>query len=67
MESEVLYQREEETSFCGGIVPAEGRLSECSRACGFPHVSESVMSDGTSGEKAGDLEVLGCFQQLKLL
>ena len=22
------------------VVPAEGRLSECSRACGFPHVSE---------------------------
>ena len=29
-------------------------------------VSQSV-SDGTSGEKAGDLEVLGYFQQLKLL
>ena len=48
------------------IVPAAGRLSECSTACGFPHVRHSV-SDGTSGEKAGDLEVLGYFQQLKLL
>ena len=23
------------------VIPAEGRLSECSNACGFPHVSES--------------------------
>ena len=29
-------------------------------------VTQSV-TDGTSGEKAGDLEVLGYFQQLKLL
>ena len=46
------------------IFPAEGRLSECSQACGFPHVGESAI---TPSEKAGDLEVLDCFQQLKLL
>ena len=27
----------------------------------------SDVTDSTSGEKAGDLEVLDCFQQLKLL